>query len=501
MTLLLSLLSLSLAPALAETPAASAPPASEVAAPSLDVSADLRDEYLAGERILVTIGVRNLGASPTDFPDLASRPWLVRFLFNQDKGQSQARYTTPPSSDPGGTWSLAPRGQRRTTLLIPSGAAMRPGTYALTIEVQGDSGAPRQIGPNQIRIAPPRPVTGDLAPDRAATGRTLPSAVWAHKAAGGYDLYLHQAESADLRRVVGNAWLTRTKDAPDPRLTAARASDLSDRYVVWAEGDRGISYVRLQGDEIRGEVRRLEVPWPAMSVLGRGATDAEGGLHVPVWVPAPKGEGGELRVASIDERGRPTFRRAARMTTRPTRAEAIVDAAGGVQFLVQTAAGLEIYTLKTHDSEELPLAGRRLWAAQGDARLLGFEVGTLPGDESRQGGIALLIASASGGALKLGWRDLRGRELLSLPSAKWEPGDALLGLSPRGSDPAGLLVRAADGAVSYREGDATAALSSLAPHYGLLRDAEGRPVLRELIPDVGVRVTLLEPVAPTADGP
>ena len=82
-------LAASTAPALVEAPATG----------GVVVAADLRQDYVAGFPMLVRITVRNDGDAPTSFPDLASRPWLVRFLVDGPGGQKSERYTTPPAID------------------------------------------------------------------------------------------------------------------------------------------------------------------------------------------------------------------------------------------------------------------------------------------------------------------------------------------------------------------------------------------------------------------
>ena len=97
-------------------------------APSLSV--DLRDEYLAGEPLLVTIEARNETGSSLSFPDISSRPWLVKFEFDLASGQKQTRSTTAPETDHGRMVKIPPRGVRKTLIEVPSGAAIKPGEHA-----------------------------------------------------------------------------------------------------------------------------------------------------------------------------------------------------------------------------------------------------------------------------------------------------------------------------------------------------------------------------------
>ena len=121
--LLLCLFSL---PAFAADPAS--PASRSAAAPAgATVTADLHDAYVQGEPLLVNVTVRNSGTTPITVPDLSARPWHVHFRFTLPDGHSQDRFNTPPKVEPAGTWTIAPRSERRVLLEVPSGDAMKAG--------------------------------------------------------------------------------------------------------------------------------------------------------------------------------------------------------------------------------------------------------------------------------------------------------------------------------------------------------------------------------------
>lgn len=122
-------------PAATPTPGASTSRNEAKSKSGLVLSADLREDYVAGFPLLVTITVRNDTAAPLSFPDLAARPWLVRFFVKNEK-YTWERYTTPPAADPGTAWTIAPRAQRQVTLEIPSTANLDPGAWQLGLVVK-----------------------------------------------------------------------------------------------------------------------------------------------------------------------------------------------------------------------------------------------------------------------------------------------------------------------------------------------------------------------------
>lgn len=477
-------------PASAPGSAASAPAA------GLSVSADLRDEYLAGQDMLVLVTLSNGGSAPVTVPDLTARPWRVKFKFTLPSGQAQNRFTTPPAQEPTASWTIPARSQKRVLLEVPSGDGLKEGSYTLSVEV--DLGDRKETLPARpVRVAAAKPVAGHLGPDPILTEREGAQSLWVHQASKGYDLYLSVADARTADRVVRNDFLVHLDRKVDPQLTAARAGQ-GDRYVVWAESERALGYVRIQSSRVEDAPRSVELPWPKVELIGQGATDAKGELHVPVWVPSPQASNnsGELRLVSVDERGRPQLRKMATLTARPAQVRTTVDVAGGVIVLVQREGLLDLYTLRPDYPADVPVPGERLWAAAEGQTLLTARFGSVPQAEGQAGGLGVLAAWAQAGNVEAQWLSLQGKALQRLPATPVSPGSQLLELVPRGKEPAGLVLASAEGAVSYVEGAAKASLTLPSAPWKLQRDLQGRPVLLSLEPKLGVRGRVLEPKAP-----
>lgn len=468
------------APAPPATPPATPPvaAATEAAAPAPEValSADLRDEYLAGQPILVNLALSNPSAGALPAPDLTRRPWLVRFLFVKPNGTKQVRFTSPPAQDPGGTVSIPARGQRRTLLEVPSGGALQPGDYTLAIEVNlGDSTA--SLAPRPIRIAAARPISADLAPLRQPDADQTSPGVWVHQAGVGADLYLLSARSAAPGAVASNTWLTHLTAAVEPRISAARASG-GVRHVVWIEGGKSVALLRLDGDAIEQlAVDRVDAAWPRVELMGRPATDEKGNLHVLLWVPAPKGPTGELRLLTVSERGQPSFRRVTRLDVRPTSPDTLVDTAGGVHFLVQRSSALDLYSVRSTDASELPVPGKKLWGAEPGQLPLDAQFGRLSAAPGRPGGVALFHSWSSNLGVTGRWASLGGVEIARLEPVPLPEGALPMATLPREMEPFGVLYRDGSGATRLREAGADGPMPLPTRSWTLLRDGSSAPVL------------------------
>lgn len=450
------------------------------------ITAALRGEYLAGDPILVTVRVANTGTAAVTVPDLGSRPWLVSFLFTRDgKGGSTTRKTTPPAKDSGQTVSIPVRGQRQTLLEVPTSSTLPVGVHTLNVQVE-INGKRETIASGRITIVPPTPAQVDLGWD-VANDRNGWLAPWLHRTQdAGADLYLHQAPFAQPGRTTINHFLTHIDRADvAPRLTAARANEAWNRYVVWPIGARGLQYTRLQGQgQPATAVRTVEAPWPSVALLGRGATDTAGRLLQPLWVPAPKA-GGEVRVLTVDGRGTTRFQRLTRLDQRPPELGVTVDGSGSALFLVAGGPNLDLYAMRPEattaqaDGKDLPVPGKRIWQGAPGSAVLAARFGTLPSTDHFAGGIAVLLAVSDGTTVTSHWLSLEGRRIIDLPWTTLPAGGSVVSLVPDGYQPAALVVQAVDGSRQVLQGAASAPLSPAAS-TAVVRAGDGTLVARSL---------------------
>lgn len=483
---------------------AGTPAAPQAAASAVELGADLRAEYIQGEPILVRLTVRNPGDSAQSFPDLSRRPWLVRFELVYPDGKKQAWFTTPPEQDAGQAWSVAPRSQKRALLEIPSSARLKAGEYQLTVRVLTPTGE-LTLPPHRLRLAPASPVGGRVGYEPLGMDRGGHQVAWLHKAAAGYDLYLHHADGRQPQTTLGDYHLLHLDQAVEPVLSVARPQQRWDRWIYWLASDGGIQAVRLQAQGLRSDRPSVvRTPYPKIELVGRGNTDAQGDLHVPFWVAAPSGQGGELRVASVRERGEPRFRLVGRFERRPGFVESAVDGNGDLRLVVEVGGKLDLYTVVA--SSDLPAAGVRLVrdtpGAEGqDAAVPTLaRFGYLPELGEEAGGQAVQVLLRTGAGVQAAWFSLTGRELRRLEPLALPAGAQAVDLLPRGYDTWALLYRSAEGELWFGQPN-TASLNLGRPTgASLAQDGRGGVALRTLEPAGPVRTRMLVPGTAPADG-
>lgn len=471
------------------TPAPESSPSETAPTQAIAVSADLRDEYLSGEDLLVLVTLSNTSASPVTVPDLTARPWRVKFRLTLPSGAVQNRFSTPPADEPRTTWTIPPRSQKRVLLEVPSGSALQPGAYTLGLQI--DLGEAQMTVPSRpIRLAPAHPVDGDLSPAALPTERGGLDFLWLHQASSGFDLYRAVGDRSSQR--LRDEFLIHLDSRIAPSMTVARSGE-RDRYVVWQSSPKALTYVRVQNGRVEDARRTVDLPWPRAELIGKGATDPKDNLHVPIWVPAPQGASGELRLVSVDERGQLQLRRMARLDERPTQVATVVDVAGGVHVLVARGQLLDIYVLRPDYTEDVPIPGQRLWKPEAGQQLLQASFGGAPTTEQQAGGLGVLVLYMQAGAVQAQWVSLLGKPTTRLPGMPPPAGATLVSALPHGTEAPGLLFKLEDGSYAYVEGSSGATLKALpAAPWSLIRDPDGRPVLLSLEAGRGIGAHALE---------
>jgi len=456
------------------------------------VAAGLRGDYLQGGKVVVPITLRNDTAEALAVPDLRVRPWLVTFELELPNGNKQKRRTAAPERDAGQTLLLRPGAERSVLLEIPSGSKLAAGDYRLGLTVDLGRDAPGVVMPVPVRVGPARPVAGDVA--RSAAGPGAVDALWIHEAREGYDVFLHQADPRDPKTTLGHWHLAHIDDKATVALSAARTEDVPNRAVVWFDGTRTVHALRLQGVLPRGEPDRVTLPWPSVELAGQPAIDGGGRLHVPLWVPAPSGTRGELRLLTVGDRGRPAFRKLTALDARPSDLEVTVDAAGSVHLLLSRPDAVDVYTVRSEPLSEtgLPVPGRRVAEARPGESVLGGSFGIVPEGEGRKGGLAVLVAASTEAGLASRWVRLQGGELADLPVLPWAADDRLLALLPSGMDAPGVALRAGGGKPVFRTAAGTVALpGGSGGDWSLWRTDDGAALLRRVGAPGPVTVTAL----------
>jgi hypothetical protein len=516
---LLALLAvLGLAGALAPASASAAPVQAAQAGNSsqtrdgLLVRADLRDEYLKGQQILVEITVQNPTSAPLFFPDLTNRPYLVHFeITDAATGKTQIRNTTAPVEDSDKRWTINPRGQRKVVLEIPSGADLRPERFGLRLTIQsGDEIV--SVGPRSVRLVAPDPVAA-YASDEPLTRGNSWSVPWLQNASPGADLYLLVADPSHPQARPTTSFLAHLPTVSTPWLSSSRSAEQGGRWIFWQQGERELGYIRLDGFRARDTPSGTSPAYPTWKILARGTTDEHGGLHVPIWIPNPSGEGGEVRALSIEGDRWKAYRKVVKLDSEPQAASG-TDSSGSMRLLLYHAGFLDLYTLSTLPTSNLPAAGRRLLSPPAPETesdkpvppIRGFTFGVLPKHETEPGGMAIFVWTEldNDASRRIGgsWLSLEGKEIYQVEGVEVPTSWTVRAVVGSGYDPLVVLAqdRSGQGWVARGGWSRPVSVGVLGPFDTLRVDDEGNPLLLSFSPDARLRVVSAPP-APGSSEP
>ena len=463
------------------------------AAAPVEVTADLRREYLAGDKLLVPITLANDSEEAATVPDLGSRPWLVEFVLQPADGNLQRRRTAAPETDSNRVLSLAPRTRRNTLLEVPSGGALPKGEYTLQVSVNlGEETV--ALDPQPVRLVSPKPVGGALG----LASRDLWETLWVHDAQEGFDLYLHQLDADRHDRQRGHWHLGHLDTEVRPTLTVARKADAGNRVVVWARDARSLVLQDLAGNRFAGSPTEVVAPWPKIEMASAPMLDGRGRVSVPLWVPSPQGASGEIRLLAFNDRGRPVYRRVGRFDAKPTVTSG-VDDAGNTHIAVSHGSVVDLYSVRADPAPqvELPVAGRRVFSATAGRAVADVQFVVLARSGEQAGGMALQVATRTDAGFGGAFVSLQGTRLGSLPAVPSAPGARLVQVVPGGWEQPGFVVESG-GVLTFVQPSGQTRLAGVKAGSGrwtVIRDGDEAPALLRLVSEgpVGTQALSLTP--------
>ena len=424
---------------------------------------------LTGAPMIVDLQIRNPSPAEMQLPSLAAHPDLVRFELKY-QGRRERRYNTAATDGPAQQWILQPGDERELRLEIPASAGLEAGPYSVLVQLEHDK-LPRAQAVHTLSRQSPQPINGDLSGIHASPGSRHQDVAWVHQAGSSHHLVLHHQQAGRTYELV----LSELSGPHQVWLSHSRLDSLGERSILWKDGPQTIQVLRLRGQRVRGSIQAHDLPWPEVEIAGQPITDHSGILRVPIWIPAPAGPGGELRLASFIDSTGPSTQRIARLDRRPSQVLSTLNAAGAGCYILVRPEAVDVYTAQ--DGDTLPLSMRPLWRPQTDARALRVAMGTLSPLERHPGGTALLLAARWPDGIATQWLSLTGSPLQA-PALTADLG-TLTQLIPMDQDwPA--LVFTDDGATQILVG----AQTQEAPATGTLGSTkEGTLVWRTLTQD------------------
>ena len=486
------LLALALSPALADEPAEPTEPADTQASASESssepvFSTDLRGEYLAGLPVLVTVRVANPGKSPLAFPNLAKRPYLVRFEITPSGGRSRTWSNTKPAEPPSSAWSIAPSSWRDTLMEIPSSSRLAPGSYDVVVEIRFDDtedAATHRLPAHPIVVRRAEPVALDPTVDLDTMKKVGHQLLFVHKGSEGHQLYLRHSEPSDPRATRGTYFLTDLPEAAEPRLARSKPSSGWSRHAYWKAGANAIGVVQLAGRGRAGESTTFRVPYPSFELVGTGYTDTKSVLHVPIWIPSPDGRTGDLRILTWKPRERSELRKVMTQTKPLDQTATTIDGSGSLRLAVVSNGALVQYLIDTRTPASLPARGKRMFLPEkGEIAALAYQM--RPTTESARGGLSLFVlqhtAVEQERALAGHWFGLDGSDLGATPPVMLPPDHEILQVLPRGVDTYDVLLRDKAGRTVLLPSDGKPVPLSQGDAPTLVSDAAGAVWLRTLV--------------------
>jgi len=392
-------------------------------------SAKIHPLQFSGAPMVVDIEVQNSSKEPIKVPDLALRPDLVRFGLSY-AGRRERRYNSPATGHEDAEWTLQAGDIRELRLEIPGSSGIQAQAVTVTMQLH-HTRPPTTLDPMKLKLTSPQPVAADMSGIAAAPGCRNPDVAWVHQADDAAYLVL-QHQVGERRYQLTLAELS---EPAQPWLSHSRRDTLGERSIVWLTGSRKLHILRLRGQRARGDALAFDLPWPKVEVAGQPVTDKTGTLRIPVWVPAPAGDGGELRVATISGRNRPTTPRVVRLDGRPEQVLSTLNPDGSPIIIVVSEDAVDAYTQP--DVPELPWPRRTLWRTQEGATALRVALGTYPPTSHDTGGTAILLATRWPTGVGTQWMTMQGTSLQG-PALVPDLGE-LQQVVPRGEDWPALL--------------------------------------------------------------
>ena len=314
-----------------------------LAAPQMSV--EVHNRWIAGHRIQLAVRIENTDSTEAAVPDLANRPWLVRFETVDPSGTRRTVHSTAPETDPGGTIALSSGQIRVTRFEIPTSEGWTAGAASITVNVDGAAIGKHQIVLNNAELATESDTAKPV--DKTGSGSQLISV----PANGRTDVFMKRLNTLEF--------VTTIDEPAIARLSVARAEQRIGRWITW-QGKTGALWTAQQGAHgLQGDPYRVHLPWPDASPCGRAATAGSGHMVIPVCIRSPKGEVTKTTAMVLTPRGQAQFRTIGNYE--PSTILTNVDAAGSVEFVLVRNNAIDWAWLGTDTAAAFPASIKKVW--------------------------------------------------------------------------------------------------------------------------------------------
>ena len=298
----------------------------------VQVTHTITEHTIKGQPIYVDLLLLNPDTKPVEIQDILNDRWQITFTLTHD-GQKHTLRSQRPSEVQPKSRTLQSREVLELHLELPNSKALKPGTYSLGIDFPLD---------NERKIE-----TGFVVHKQTPQ--------WADFDLFNYEVFLDESDLLWTQPHKDNHLLFEGTINPRwiqsiPVATAQNTIHIgATHHTYWKDRSR-ITVLKRSGDRTQTP-QELSIPWKEFDIVGRGVTDLEGQVFIPIWVPNPNGTG-TLYSVQPQSNNTITFRKI-RTGKRPQSIDIALTQASTPLFLLQYTSALELYSLTTVGEERI----------------------------------------------------------------------------------------------------------------------------------------------------
>lgn len=299
-----------------------------------DVQVDhtITEQAIQGQPVYVDLLLLNTGSEAVQIQDIVRDRWQITFTVSHN-GQTHTLRSQRPTDIQPKTRTLEPRDVLELHLELPNSRALQPGKHTLSIDFPLDS--TRHIETEFVVHTP--------------------NIQWADLDIFNYEAFLDEEDLLwsqpfnqhhILFAGLNNPTWIQTIPVPKAQNTVHIGST---HHTYWRDRNR-ITVIKHSGDRVQSP-QELSIPWKDFEFIGRGVTDLDGGVFIPIWVPNPNGTG-TLYSVQPQPNNTITFRKI-RTGKKPHSMDVAITQASTPVFLLQYPNTLEVFSLTTVGEERI----------------------------------------------------------------------------------------------------------------------------------------------------
>lgn len=298
----------------------------------VEVTHNITEHTIQGQPVYVDLLLLNPDTKAIEIQDILNDRWQISFTLTHD-GQTHTLRSQRPSDAPPKTRSIQSREVLELHLELPNSRALKPGTHSLRIDfpLEGNYSINTEFVVHKPKIS-----WGDLDIFNYEVFLDDSNLLWTQPYKNQHILFEGQTNPRWIHSI--------------PVEKAQNTVHIgATHHTYWQDRNR-ITVLKRSGDRVQTP-QVLSIPWKEFELIGRGVTDLEGHVFIPIWVPNPNGTG-TLYSVQPQPNNTVTFRKI-RTGERPRTMDVALTQASIPVFLLQYSNALEIFSLTTVGEERI----------------------------------------------------------------------------------------------------------------------------------------------------